>query len=109
MTLYDRKTADGNACADTPLLNGLLTLLTEEELMVATRFAGSARSFRSWCRTIRISTVPGRKGLYDLKLVRARLDEVQNLVQPPASITPANLEQAPISLVDERRARRGRA
>jgi hypothetical protein len=87
-----------------PILNGVpLVLMTECELSDAMKFEGSTKAFRAWCRKIGIKSVPWRKGVYDPQLVRQRLDAVQELSQPIA----ANTEQPPLSLVEQRRARRG--
>jgi hypothetical protein len=87
-----------------PILNGVpLVLMTESELSDAMKFEGSTKAFRAWCRKIGIKSVPWRKGVYDPKLVRQCLDEAQDLSQPIA----ANTEHPPLSLVEQRRARRG--
>jgi hypothetical protein len=78
--------------------------MTEAELVEAMRFNGTIRSFRRWCRNIGILPVPGRNGIYDPKLVRKRLDEAQNLTSPP----PDTAETPPLSLVEQRRVRRGK-
>lgn len=88
-----------------PVLDGVpLMLMTEVELIGAMRFEGKTRSFRAWCRKLGIRPVPGRTGIYDPKLVRERLDESQCLKAPP----PAAVADPPLSLVEQRRMRRGK-
>ena len=91
-------------CTSVPVLNGVpLMLMTEMELLAAMKFEGSTKAFRAWCRKIGIKSVPGRNGIYDPKLVRYCLDAAQELFPPVA----ANTEHPPLSLVEQRRARRG--
>lgn len=90
-----------------PVLNGVpLKLMTEAELLDAMRLEKAPRSFRAWCRDIGIRPVPGRRGVYDPRLVRERLDEAQGLKAP--ATTPATTDAPPLSLVEQRRVRRGR-
>ena len=64
-------------------------------------------AFRDWCVKLRITPVPGRRGWYDPYLVRRRLDEAQGLFSAPPAIQLTDTQ--PISLVEQRRARRGAA
>lgn len=77
-------------------------LIHAEDLAREMGYEGVTNAFRSWCATMRIAPVPGRRGWYDRKLVRRRLDEAQGLV---AEAT----DERPMSLVEQRRARRGAA
>jgi len=89
-----------------PVLNGVpLMLMTEVELIAVMQFDGSINAFRTWCRKIGIKSVPGRRGVFDPKLVRHCLDAAQELTPSIA----ANTENPPLSLVEQRRARRGQA
>jgi hypothetical protein len=89
-----------------PVLNGVpLMLMTEVELIAVMQFEGSKNAFRAWCRKIGIKSVSGRRGVFDPKLVRHCLDAAQGISQSIA----ANAEHPPLSLVEQRRARRGQA
>jgi hypothetical protein len=72
-----------------------------DELARAYGYAGATDAFRSWCRTLRISHVPGRPGYFDPKLVRLRLDAAQGMLAVSASFVPAN------DPLEARRARNG--
>ena len=78
----------------------LLQLITTEELAKTLGYASANSAFREWCVSLRITPVPGRRGYFDPKLVRRRLDEAQNLYD--AGLAPATGTQ---SLVEQRRAR----
>ena len=78
----------------------LLELITTEELAKMLRYSGANSAFREWCVSLRITPVPGRRGFYDPKLVRRRLDEAQNLLESGATAA-----SGPQSLVEQRRAR----
>ncbi|WP_146681568.1 hypothetical protein [Thioclava sp. F28-4] len=87
---------------ETPTALQGIWLVTGEELAEAMRFDGVKGAFRKWCKDIGIEPVPGRRNLYDPKLVRARLDAAQGMQTPSA-----NVEAAPtLSLVEQRRMRR---
>lgn len=79
-----------------------LTLISTEELARRVGYDGPTNAFRSWCAAMRIQPVPGRRGYYDPKLVRRRLDEAQGLVSEPA-----DRASSPDDLIGQRRARRG--
>ncbi len=83
-------------------LNGL-RLVTGEELAEAFRFSGVTGAFRKWCAEIGVASVPGRKNLYDPKLVRDRLDAIQGPQSQPINTDIA----ASMSLVEKRRIRCG--
>ena len=78
----------------------LLQLITTDELAKTLGYSGANSAFREWCVSLRITPVPGRRGYYDPKLVRRRLDEAQNLYD--AASTPSLGTQG---LVAQRRAR----
>lgn len=69
-------------------------------------YDGPTNAFRQWCAALRIAPVPGRKGWYDRKLVRRRLDEAQGLLSNSEA---GQVAQASFSFVEQRRARRGQA
>ena len=81
-----------------------LVMLTGDELAALMRFSGVTTRFRAWCREMEIRTVPGRANLYDLKHVRQRLDRAQGIIEGTA---PGNVDSPPLSLVEQRRMRRG--
>ena len=80
-----------------------LVMLTGDELAALMRFSGVTTRFRAWCREMEIRTVPGRANLYDLKHVRQRLDRAQGI----EGAAPGNVDSPPLSLVEQRRMRRG--
>lgn len=53
----------------------MIELVTGEELAQSLGYSGVNNAFQDWCSQMRITPVPGRRGFYDPKLVRARLDE----------------------------------
>ena len=75
-------------------------LLSERELAAALGFKQVSWKFREFIDQADIRPVPGRAGFYDPKLVRARLDAMQN-----------NLDEtsADFSLTQQRRKRLGKA
>jgi hypothetical protein len=79
-----------------------LTLISTEELARQVGYEGPTNAFRSWCAAMRIKPVPGRRGFYDPKLVRRRLDEAQGLAS-----TPTDRTSSADDLIGQRRARRG--
>lgn len=81
-----------------------LQLITGEELAAKLCYPGVTSGFRAWCTRSGIKPVPGRHNVYDPKHVRARLDELQGI-----ALSAANLPAAPLSLTEQRRARRGTA
>lgn len=84
--------------------DNVIRLVSTEDLAINMGYAGANSAFREWCASLRISPVPGRRGWYDMKLVRRRLDEAQGLndvMQMQNASTGAN------SLVEMRKARRG--
>lgn len=86
-----------------PHLLLLPPLLTGRELAELMGFSGVTSSFRSWCKYMGIQPVPRRSDKYDPKHVRDRLDVMQNIKGSVAA------ESSPtgMTLVEERRARRG--
>ena len=80
-----------------------LVMLTGDELAALMRFSGVTTRFRAWCREMEIRTVPGRANLYDLKHVRQRLDRAQGI----EGAALGNVDSPPLSLVEQRRMRRG--
>lgn len=57
----------------------MIRLVTSEELAHDLGYSSANDAFRSWCTKLRITPVPGRRGVYDIALVRRRLDEAQGL------------------------------
>lgn len=82
-----------------------IALIHGDDLAKAMGYEGVTNAFRDWCATMRITPVPGRRGWYDRKLVRRRLDEAQGLFAAPTD--PG--DERPMSLVEQRRLRRGAA
>lgn len=76
-----------------------------EDLAHKMGYAGANSAFRAWCASMRITPVPGRRGFFDPTLVRRRLDEAQGLIAPAA----AGDAEKPMSLTEQRKARRGAA
>ena len=83
-----------------------IRLISIEQLAQALGYSGANSSCRDWLVTMRITPVPGRRGWYDPLLVRRRLDEAQGLSK---SELEAESVTRPISLTEQRRARRGHA
>ena len=108
MSIHHQKMTSTTKIGETlvPILNGVpLMLMTEVELIAVMQFDGSIKSFRTWCRKLGIKSVPGRRGVFDPKLVRHCLDEAQELT----AFKETNTGHLPLSLVEQRRARRGQA
>ena len=81
----------------------MIDFISADDLARAAGYRGATSSFRQWCVSLRITPVPGRRGFYDLRLVRRRLDEAQGLT------TASDAHQsAPLTLVEQRRARLGK-
>lgn len=83
-----------------------IRLISIEQLAHELGYSGANSSCRDWLTTMRITPVPGRRGWYDPLLVRRRLDEAQGLSENAREAFGTN---APISLTEQRRARRGHA
>lgn len=81
-----------------------INLIHADELAKRMGYASANSSFREWAASLRITPVPGRRGLYDPVLVRRRLDEAQGLL-----MTMPNTPDRPLTHVEKRRARRGAA
>lgn len=79
----------------------LIRLVSTADLAEVLGFSGPNDAFRIFCADKGIR--PIRKGWYDPHHVRARLNAVQGLAALPQSSEPA------LSLVEQRRARRGAA
>lgn len=77
-----------------------IMMVSSAELAVALGYSGPTNAFREFCAKMRILPLPGRPGWYDPRLVRRRLDEAQGLFDRP-------IGAPPLSLVEERKARRG--
>ena len=82
-----------------------IDLIPAEELARRLGYTGATNAFREWCVSMGIRPVPGRRGFYDPVHVRRRLDIMQGLDQP----APQAEADRPLSLVEQRRARRGAA
>lgn len=76
-----------------------LCLITGTELGRVLGFGGDTHEFRHWRDKCGIAPVPGREKYFDPKLVRHRLDQLQGLL-------PMEKPNGPVSLVEQRRARR---
>jgi hypothetical protein len=77
-----------------------IQLIPTPKLALLFGYSEPSASFYDFCRRTGIAPVPGRRGWYDPKLIRARLDAVQG-------ISEAEREEAlQPSLVAQRRARR---
>jgi hypothetical protein len=106
---FTKKQCEVPAATPFLVLDGIpLMLMAEDELIKAMRF-DTTEKFRSWCRKLNIRCVPHRKGFFVPKHVRARLDAAQGIAQPVAPNAAANTVQVPISLTEQRRARRGQS
>lgn len=81
----------------------VIRLVPTEMLAKQMGYANANSAFREWCASLRITPVPGRRGWYDMKLVRRRLDEAQGLND--AKQTQGSSETG--GLVAKRKARRG--
>lgn len=77
-----------------------IQLIATPELASLFGYSEPSASFYGFCRRTGISPVPGRRGWYDPKLVRARLDAVQGLTEMVRDAV------SKPSLVAQRRARR---
>lgn len=84
-----------------PSIAGMIGLVPAADLAGLLGFSGPNDAFRSFCAEKGIR--PIRKGWYDPHHVRARLNAVQGL----AAMTQAH--EPVLSLVEQRRARRGAA
>lgn len=79
----------------------LVGLMSGAELARAWGYDGVNNAFRDQCARLNITSVPGRRGWYDPRLVRRRMDEAQGLLdRHPDS-------GRELSLVEQRRARLG--
>ena len=87
-----------------PQFSDMIGLVHRDVLAKVMGYSGPNDAFRSWSTTMRITPVPGRLGWYDPRLVRRRLDEAQGLLGEPVGAG-----ERPVSLVEQRRARRGAA
>jgi len=77
-----------------------IQLISTPKLAALLGYGEPSPSFYEFCRRIGVAPVPGRRGWYDPKLVRARLDAVQGIEKAQLSVEPRQ------SLVAQRRARR---
>ena len=85
------------------LMDGI-TLLSAQELAISQGFSSANDSFRTYIKNAGIEPVPHRRGYFDPQHVRARLNSIQGL----SEIRVASTEAQPSSLVEKRRARRGK-
>lgn len=76
-----------------------IVFVPERDLAEAFGFKRVCWQFKEFLAYHGIEPVPGRPGYYDPKVVRKRLDEAQPEL---------NKSEAPISLTEERRKRRGK-
>lgn len=77
-----------------------LRLIQGEELAKMHGYSGVTSQCRAWWCSLGIEPVPGRKNIYDPRLVRNRLDQAGGLAT--AKLTN---DSATVSLVDQRKAR----
>jgi hypothetical protein len=77
-----------------------LRLIQGEELAKMHGYSGVTSQCRAWWRSLGIKPVPGRKNIYDPRLVRDRLDQAGGL-----AVAKLINEPATVSLVDQRKAR----
>ena len=77
-----------------------IQLIPTPELALLFGYNEPSASFYDFCRRTGIAPVPGRRGWYDPKLIRTRLDAVQGI-----SATEREAESQ-LSLVAQRRVRR---
>lgn len=82
------------------MIHNQIELIPTPQLALMFGYSEPTTSFYDFCRRTGISPVPGRRGWYDPKLVRTRLDAAQGICEPDRE-----LELQP-SLVAQRRARR---
>lgn len=85
----------------------VVKLVTAEELAKLLRFERANGSFYAFLRSLGITPVPHRRGVFDPVFVRRRLDELQGLL-PPGVSEPAGLTDGKRALL-ARRSRRGEA
>lgn len=78
----------------------MIRLVSSEELAQTLGYSAPNDAFRSWCAKLQITPVPGRRGVFDIALVRRRLDEAQGLEERN------NANSQDVDLVAMRRARR---
>ncbi|WP_273524505.1 hypothetical protein [Rhodosalinus sediminis] len=77
-----------------------ITFIPERELARAFGFGKVSWKFRDFLDQAGIEPVPGRPGFYDPKIVRARLDAIQNY---------SDATNTQMSLTQQRRKRLGKA
>ena len=77
-----------------------IELIPTPQLALMFGYSEPSTSFYDFCRRTGISPVPGRRGWYDPKLVRVRLDAAQGISEAGREVA------AQPSLVAQRRARR---
>jgi hypothetical protein len=77
-----------------------IQLIPTPELALLFGYSEPSASFYDFCRRTGIAPVPGRRGWYDPKLIRARLDAVQGISAAEREAT------SQPSLVAQRRAHR---
>ena len=81
-----------------------ISFVSSHELAIAAGYAGVCDGFRKWCHEYGITHVPGRRSHFDPKLVRMRLDQMQGIQEQTSIESTADVQ--PVSLVEQRRARR---
>lgn len=82
-------------------------LISASDLSELWGYAGPNNAFREFCSKLSISHVPGRPGWFDPRFVRHRMNEAQGLHSAVAAAATQNAQEAELSLVEQRRARRG--
>lgn len=82
-------------------------LISASDLSELWGYAGPNNAFREFCAKLSISHVPGRPGWFDPRLVRHRMNEAQGLHSAVVAAASPNSSTAALSLVEQRRARRG--
>jgi hypothetical protein len=105
MTFHAGSLSDQLAPLRAAALSDLVTVVTDEELAVALRFEPGSGRFREWLKLMSIKPLPGRRGVYDLRHVRHRLDVMQGMADAKTSAMPA----AELSPLEKRKLRRAQA
>lgn len=87
--------------APSPQIINAIALIPARKLADAWGFEGPTNSFREMCAKMGVK--PVRPGWYDPRHIRQRMDAVQGITAPAAPSPPV------LSLVEQRKARNGKA
>jgi hypothetical protein len=88
-----------------PSLAHMVGLIDGANLARLWGYDSTTNAFREQLARLRITPVPGRRGWYDPRLIRRRLDEAQGLTMVPISATGT---ERPMSALEQRKARNGK-